>query len=688
MKVGIPRGLFYYQYYPMLMAFFQQLGAEVVVSPPTTKDTVDAGCRRLVNDICIPVKVFTGHVHFLADKCDYMFLPSIRSVEPRVFNCPKFIGLPDLMKACVPECPPILAPEIDIDKGIPGLFQAVNRLGYSFTQDRLKIKTAAERAWKQHQLYQTQLCSTKYVPTANTVIHVALIGHPYLLHDEFVNYNLVFRLQGMGVRCSLPESVDDGNLCSSLSDLVGSPYWTCEKEILGAGSYFLKNGIDAIILVSAFGCGPDSLMMELLQRAARQHDRPFLNLVLDEHTAGTGLVTRLEAFIDMINRVKQNRFKPENTYLPRKEQKTYRIGAFCGPNFGHLSVAVRTTAEMLNVRLIMPPVTKHTLSLGSRYSPEFACLPFKVMLGTFIEALNLGADTLWMLTSFNACRVGYYSKVQERILRDLGYDFQFLRFHSSKRGLKGVLEEIKRVANEASWPTIISAYRLGTAKLKTMDDIERKVQKLRAVEMEKGASDRVYRQAIKAIDESSNISCLKNVARESLNRLGRVPCDSRVKPIKVGIVGEIFVIMEPFINMNLEVELGKLGVEVRRTRSNFFSEYTKFGSFNVLNEEKKKLKKFAYPYLEHDVGGHCLESIGEKVYLTGKYDGIIHLVPFTCMPEAIARSIMLSTREDIPVLSIICDEQTGQAGLSTRLEAFVDLLKYRRRVRQQDASSL
>ena len=154
--------------------------------------------------------------------------------------------------------------------------------------------------------------------------------------------------------------------------------------------------------------------------------------------------------------------------------------------------------------------------------------------------------------------------------------------------------------------------------------------------------------------------------------------DLKVTPLKVGIVGELYVVMEPFSNMNLEVELGKLGVEVKRTRSTFFSEWTRLGAFNVLNEEKKGLRRFAGPYLKHDVGGHGLESVGEKVRRAGEYDGIVHLTPFTCMPEAIAQNIMLYTREDIPVLTILCDEQMGKANLLTKVEAFTDLLRWRR----------
>jgi predicted nucleotide-binding protein (sugar kinase/HSP70/actin superfamily) len=210
--------------------------------------------------------------------------------------------------------------------------------------------------------------------------------------------------------------------------------------------------------------------------------------------------------------------------------------------------------------------------------------------------------------------------------------------------------------------------------------MERKVEKTRAVELEKDLINRILREATKAIDEVRDISSLNRVAKIYFKRLDQMPKNPDIVPLKVGIIGELYVVMEPFVNMNLEVELGRLGVEVRRTRTTFFSEWTSLGSYlNVLDNEKRKLQKFAAPYLKRDVGGHGLESVGEKVRLSREYDGLIHLAPLTCMPESIAENIMLSTRENIPVLTIRCDEQLSQSGLITRIEAFVDLLEWRRK---------
>jgi len=321
------------------------------------------------------------------------------------------------------------------------------------------------------------------------------------------------------------------------------------------------------------------------------------------------------------------------------------------------------------------------LSLGVKYSPEGLCLPFKLTLGNLIEACELGADTLVITSGDGICRLGYYSKTQEQILRDLGYNFEIIQLSLSGRKLFGLLKLMKRLSNNASWFKIISALRFGIVKQFAIDKIERVVQKVRAVEQVKGTANRLYAKAIQAIDNADDYNTLKKVQRDYIDQLNHVAKDTQAKPPIVGIIGEFYVTLEPFSNQNVESELGKLGVEVRRRT--FISTWTKFSFFfNSLGwDEKSKIHKAARPYLKRDIGGDGWETVGEKVLHAKEYDGLVHLAPFTCMPEIVAQNIMPSTKENIPVLPIVCDEQMNRTGMLTRLEAFVDLLKSRRQAR-------
>jgi len=354
-----------------------------------------------------------------------------------------------------------------------------------------------------------------------------------------------------------------------------------------------------------------------------------------------------------------------------------RVGV---PHTGNIYIPLKALFQRLDVDYVVPPLyNQRTLSLGVKYSPEGLCIPFKLTLGNLIEAAELGADTLLMAGGYGVCRLGYYAKIQEQILHDLGYNVELVNLGVSERKLFSLLELIKRLSNNAPWSKIISALRFGLAKLNALDGIERVVQKVRAVERIKGTANRLFIKAINAIDQADDYNTLKKVQADYIDQLVQIDKDTQYKPLIVGIIGEIYVVLEPFSNLDVESELGKLGVEVRRRL--FLSEWTKFSLFlNPLGvDETDRIHKAALPYLKRDIGGDGWESVGEKVLHAKEYDGLVHLAPFTCMPEIMAQNIMPSTRENIPVLTILCDEQTAKPRMLTRLEAFVDLLERRRR---------
>ena len=317
-KVGIPRALLYYQYYPMWRAFFESLGAEVITSPETTQAVYAAGASRVVAETCLPVKVFIGHVIYLSDKCDFIFVPAVRSIEKKVINCSKFLGLPDLARAVVPEARRILDIDVDADKGKLCLYHNIYKLGSYFSRNPLKIKRAALSAFKvldeyQELIQREELKPPEAIDRMNKEIQpqseksakrtIALIGHPYMLYDSFVNHRLIPRLEKLGCRVVTPEMVSRENLNEGVARVSGKPYWTYEAEVSGAGGHFLKSAISGVIGIMPFGCGPDSMMMDLVRRRAKSPGSvPFMSLTLEEHTSESGIITRLEAFLDMIAR--------------------------------------------------------------------------------------------------------------------------------------------------------------------------------------------------------------------------------------------------------------------------------------------------------------------------------------------------------------------------------------------------
>ncbi len=117
-RVGLPRALLAYRYYPLWHRFLTALGCTVVTSPPTNKDILAAGIRATIDDVCIPLKAFVGHLLYLkALGVDRMMVPRVFAIEnspKRRFTCPKFMGLPDLARAVLEGSPLLLDADLDV----------------------------------------------------------------------------------------------------------------------------------------------------------------------------------------------------------------------------------------------------------------------------------------------------------------------------------------------------------------------------------------------------------------------------------------------------------------------------------------------------------------------------------------------------------------------------------------------
>jgi len=328
-KVGLPRALLYYQFFPLCKAFFEELGAEVIISPPTTKAVLADGSARVVAETCLPTKVFCGHVLALKDKVDFYFIPSVRSLEPRVYNCSKFLGLPDLIRGTIKDIPPIVDVDIDVNIKKRKIYTTIYEVGRKISRNPAKVYKAAKRALEVHRSYIDLLATGLTIPQGlrlfaakgseelrserpasdkpdgDYLVKVALIGHPYNIYDTYVNHNILRKLEQMKVKLVTSEMVKEEDLRAGIGRLIGKPYWTFEAEVVGAAGYYLEGEVDGILAVVSFGCGPDSVMVDVVERACRKRGMPFMMLTIDEHTGEAGLVTRLEAFIDMLTRRKQ-----------------------------------------------------------------------------------------------------------------------------------------------------------------------------------------------------------------------------------------------------------------------------------------------------------------------------------------------------------------------------------------------
>lgn len=354
------------------------------------------------------------------------------------------------------------------------------------------------------------------------------------------------------------------------------------------------------------------------------------------------------------------------------------------PHMGNMNICVKALLNELGMDVVLPPPSsKRTIELGVKYSPEFACLPLKLNLGNFIEAHELGADTIIMGGGSGPCRFGYYAYVQKDILADLGCNYEMIVLEPPSRGMGEILAKIKYLTGNNNWWRIWKAFRFAYEKAKTVDMVEMMALKKRPREAVRGATDRWLQRALEKVDKVALAGDLKGATTEIKKEYSSIGEIKGKRVMKVALSGEVFTVLDPFSNLDLEKKLGYLGVEVDRSiyLSEWVSEHLLGGVLRGVRPPRGA-REAACPFLQHFVGGHGQETVGNTVlYAREGFDGLVQVFPFTCMPEIIAESILpvVSNAMDIPVISLIFDEYSGEAGMVTRLEAFVDLLEARKK---------
>jgi predicted nucleotide-binding protein (sugar kinase/HSP70/actin superfamily) len=339
-------------------------------------------------------------------------------------------------------------------------------------------------------------------------------------------------------------------------------------------------------------------------------------------------------------------------------------------NWGNYSIAFKTLFEELGAEVILPEKTNsQTIADGAKIAPEMFCFPLKVNLGNYLNAIKKGANTIFMATaSGGSCRLRYYGVVQDKVLKEAGHNINFIIFD---QGVKDIYSKIKEVSGASFWQ-IFKAARFFLKKLQLIEKMEKQAQYLRPREIKKGSTDLLFLECLSELEGLKEEKDFPKVKKEVLQKFSEIAIDENRKLPKVGIIGEIYTVCDPIVNFEVEKKLGNEGIEVHREMDLSYQLKKKifFKDFFI----QRKIK----PYLRSTVGGHGRDAIYEMLnYAKEGFSGVIHLLPAFCMPEITVRPILekIHLESGIPFLSVSIDEQVAEAGLNTRLEAFVDVVR-------------
>ena len=294
MKIGIPRSLFYYKHPHLWLTFFQELGQEVVLSPPTNRALLETAVRYGEDESCLAVKLVFGHIAYLLDKCDAIFAPAYYGLQPNRYSCPKFLGVPDICKSIFRQEIRFLRCEVDDGQFEPGMHQ----LARTFTQDRRKIEAAISRALERRAEYKHKLHERYHEQLGSEKPKILVVGHSYVIHDSYANLNLLAKLEERDMVAITIDCVPSAPRESFLK-------WDFAYDTMGQLQEVLARDIVGVIVLSNFNCGVDAITVPFVEHEVEQYDLPCMHLILDEHTGEAGIITRVDTFVDTLKMRKQ-----------------------------------------------------------------------------------------------------------------------------------------------------------------------------------------------------------------------------------------------------------------------------------------------------------------------------------------------------------------------------------------------
>ena len=316
-----------------------------------------------------------------------------------------------------------------------------------------------------------------------------------------------------------------------------------------------------------------------------------------------------------------------------------------------------------------PPITKKTVELGSKYSPDFVCLPFKYNIGNYIETLEEGSNILFQFGG--GCRYGNYAPLQKKILEDLGYDFLFYEFiKNGKTSFAHVYKTFKEINPELTKTKLVKELIIVFIKIMLYDHLEHYKRSKIAIEPEK--FKKLKYKFINDLKDKKSILKILHTYSIYRRKYRKVRCK---KPkLKIGLIGELYTSMEPFATFDLEEELKKYDISIKR--------YTTVSYLLVYKKLFERIAKYkARDYVKYHIGADATYNVYRTLKLKKKgYDGIIHTKPFGCTPEVGVMPILSKVSNDlnIPIMFLSFDTETSNTGIKTRVEAFVDMLMMRK----------
>ena len=727
--IGIPRLLFYFERLPYWLAFFKELGLEVVISDPTNKKLIHRAVETVVAESCFPVKVAHGHILDLIDKnVDYIFLPSIISMEkddPRLENnrlCPYVQTIPYIIRSAInleKEKIEMLSPILDFHYGRKEIESALKPLAQLAGAGKGKLKKAIQRAEEAQKVFADRLIDRgeeilKNLKPGEKALVV--ISRPYNGYDQGMNLELAKILNNLGIVAMPMDMLDIRDV--DISDDWENMYWKYGQKILKTARIIQNDPRLYAVYVTNFSCGPDSFLLTFFNKI--MDGKPALQLEIDEHSAAAGVITRCEAFLESLGNVKEQkeRIVVDERIVPTAvsngDGRTLWIPYMC--EHAH-TFAAAFRASGIDGQ-VLPPSDDKSLELGRKYTTGKECFPLIVTTGDMIKkVMEPGFDktkaAFFMPSGTGPCRFGHYNTIHKFVLKELGLEDVPIIAPNQGTSFYKELGSLKSDPTRKAWQGLVAT-----------DILEKALLETRPYEVNPGETDLIFKKCLERVCSALVSGDVFDIMKDCLHDFKQIKVDKSVpKPI-IGIVGEIFSRFHTYSNQSIVRKLESFGAEVRESTFGEWIYYINFTNKRTMLKEKtfsaflktlikdkvqkideeklmdtfkdflieaeepstKELLENAEPYLHHSYEGEAVVSLGKAIdFFKQDIHGVVNIMPFTCMPGTIVSAIIKKLREDhknFPMISMVYD---GQEDLNavTRIEAFVHQARQYQEMREK-----
>ncbi|HDZ41197.1 MAG TPA: CoA activase [Bacteroidetes bacterium] len=721
-SIGLPRALMiFYQQFPFWRSFFEELGFNIILSDESNSRLVKESIELMVSETCLPMELVHGHVKNLLDKgVDYIFLPFVVNMKAGAdnptsnCNCPWIQAAPFMIKSAFKDKSvrdKLLMPALHFKYFKTALKKELGK----FMKESFGIKPSL--TWKailkadmvQEAFEKSLHLRGKEVINCNYgegIKKIVILGRPYNTGDPYLNLSLIEKLINLN---TLPLPVDFLPLQDeNIFDDYPMMYWPNGQKIIAASRLVRKSDDLYAAYIGNFRCGPDSFISHYVRHEMK--GKPFLHLEVDEHSAGAGMITRCEAFLDSLKGYDRNKDKTLRVNVKKSVPNNLLEGRTLYYPYANDAVHILSAATRscgINSE-VLPMQDEKDLEIAGKHTTGQECFPMICTTGSFLKKLmEPGCDpskvAFFMPDHNGPCRFGDYNKLQRQIFDKLDFHEVSLVTPSNDNAYAELTKEHAQKFRMNAW--------LGSNGF----DILRKFkQETRPYEKNNGATNRVYddyfSRLIGLVEKGAR--GIPRLLEEAGKAFSQIPVHNTERKPVIAVVGEIFMRDNPYCSAYLVDRLEALGAETMVPR---FCEWLHYSTYRYTRDSKwkndykgilkskvqefyqhytaKRMNKAAHnyvklrdyftvndlirgsaPYIHRDYDGEPVVALGSAASLTGhKISGVVYILPFTCMPGTIVSSVSGDFKKDhknIPWLNFAYDGQQD-ASIETHLQAFM-----------------